>query len=312
MSVPAGVRVRVPAKINLGLAVGPCGDDGYHPLTTVFQSVGLHDDIVASWAPAGEISLTMAGEGAEALPVDGTNLAIRAAALLRDRFGGPDAEELGVHLSIRKGIPIAGGMAGGSADAAGTLLACSVLWDLDTSPDDLRELGAELGADVPFCLMGGTAIGTGRGDRLTPALSRGTYHWVLGLADEGLSTPAVYGRFDEMADAGELIPDADLSDELLQALMAGDAAALGRLLRNDLQAPAVSLRPVLGDVLETGLAHGALGALVSGSGPTVALLAADESSAMDLAGALTASGLCRAVKRVTGPVPGARVVSWEG
>lgn len=301
------VRVRVPAKVNLGLAVGPVGEDGYHPLTTVFQAVGLYDEVVATRAEPGEFTLVMAGEGSEALPVDDTNLAIRAAKLLLERAGDPLFD--GAHLSIRKGIPIAGGMAGGSADAAGALLACSVLWDTDTTPDDLRALGAELGADVPFCLMGGTAVGVRRGDQLTPALSRGTYHWVLAIADEGLSTPTVFRRFDEMADAGEIEPSADLDDTMLTALAAGDGVALGKLLRNDLQEAAFSLRPALQNVLEAGLSHGALGGLVSGSGPTVALLARDETSAVDLSTALSGEGLCRTVRRVAGPVPGARLMS---
>lgn len=301
------VRVRVPAKINLGLAVGPIGADGYHPLTTVFQAVSLYDEIVASRVEPGEFTLSMSGEGSEHLPVDDTNLAIRAAKLLLQRAGDPLFD--GVHLTIRKGIPVAGGMAGGSADAAGALLACSVLWDTDTTPDDLRELGAELGADVPFCLMGGTAVGVRRGDQLTPALSRGTYHWVLAIAEEGLSTPAVYRRFDEMAEAGEITPSADLDDTLLTALAAGDPHRLGPLLRNDLAEPAFALRPALRTVLEAGLAHGAVGGLVSGSGPTVALLAADETSAVDLSTALSGEGVCRTVRRVAGPVPGARLMS---
>ena len=197
-------------------------------------------------------------------------------------------------------------MAGGSADAAGALLACSVLWDLDTSPDELRELGVGLGADVPFTLTGGTALGTDRGDRLAPVLSRGSYHWVLAFSEGELSTPAVFRRFDEM-DLPVVEPLA-VPPELLNALVSGDPAALGRSLVNDLEAPALSLRPQLAQVLEAGREYGALGGIVSGSGPTVAFLAANESAAVDLSVRLSSEGICRAVRRVTGPVPGARLV----
>lgn len=297
------VHVRVPGKINLVLAVGPRRDDGYHELVTVFQAVGLYDDIVAEPGEPGEFSLTMRGEGSEELAVDETNLAIRAARLLADEFRSP---KLGVRLAIRKGIPIAGGMAGGSADAAGTLLACSVLWDLDTSPDDLRDLGAELGSDVPFGLMGGCAVGTGRGERLTPALVRGRYQWVFAFADEGLSTPAVFRQFDELG-LGTGAPQ--LPNGIMAALASGDPRALAASLRNDLQPAALALRPELGELLDFGLAHGALGAVVSGSGPTCGFLTAGESQAIDLSGDLTANGLCRSARRVVGPAPGARLLS---
>ncbi|MGL5406604.1 MAG: 4-(cytidine 5'-diphospho)-2-C-methyl-D-erythritol kinase [Propionibacteriaceae bacterium] len=303
------VRVKVPAKINLGLAVAAVGDDGYHQLTSVFQAVGLYEDIVAEWGSPGEISVVMRGAGAENLPVDATNLAVKAASLLRERFGGDYKEELGVRLSIVKDIPIAGGMAGGSADAAGALLACSVLWDLDTSPDDLMTLGAELGADVPFCLLGGTALGTGRGDQLVPILSRGTYHWVVAVAEEGLSTPAVYRRFDELVTEGKIIPQLELEDELLRALASGDSARVGSSLRNDLQQPALDLRPELAELLAVGTAAGALGALVSGSGPTCVFLANDEAAAINLATVVRTTGMCRIVRCVTGPVSGARLMS---
>ena len=299
------VRVKVPAKINLGLAVAALGVDGYHQLTSVFQAVGIYEDIVAEWGAPGEISLVMRGAGAETLPVDETNLAIKAAHLLRERFGGEYKEELGVSLSIVKDIPIAGGMAGGSADAAGALLACSVLWDLDTTPDDLMALGA----DVPFCLLGGTALGTGRGDQLVPILSRGTYHWVVAVADEGLSTPAVYRRFDELVAEGKIIPQLELDDELLRALASGDPARLGLCLRNDLQQPALDLRPELAELLAVGAEAGSLGTLVSGSGPTCVFLASDEAAAISLATAVRSAGMCRIVRCVSGPVAGARLIS---
>ena len=296
------VRVRVPAKVNLALCVGPVGDDGYHPLGTVFHALSLFDEVVASPAAPGEFTLEVSGEGVADVPTDDRNLAVRAARLLAQRHGD---ETLGVHLQLRKTIPVAGGMAGGSADAAGALLACSVLWDLDTTPDDLHELAAELGSDVPFGLVGGNAIGRGHGDQLLPVLSRGTYHWVLALADGGLSTPSVFRRFDELGAHGDVVIPTEVTD----ALAKGDAAALGRALRNDLQDPALDLRPELAATLQAGTDAGALGALVSGSGPTCAFLAADESIAMDLAAALAKAPTVRAVRRARGPVHGATLLS---
>lgn len=302
--VGGSVHVRVPAKINLGLACGKRGDDGYHPLATLFYAVSLYDDVHAERTDDGRITLTMTGEGAEELPVDDHNLAYRAAAALKAALG--PLCPWGVDLTIRKGIPIAGGMAGGSADAAGALLACSVAWDVDIDPDGLRAVAAELGSDVPFALLGGTAIGVGRGDRLTPALSRGSYHWVLALAEEGLSTPAVYRKFDELG-LGAVHPE--VPAELLHALAANDPVRLGKALHNDLQPAAVALRPHLQRVLNTGLELGALGAVVSGSGPTCAFLAASEATAVDLSVQLSAQGVCRTVRRVQGPMPGARLLN---
>lgn len=298
------VTVRVPAKVNLQLSVGPVRADGYHELATVFHAVGLFDDITATTAPDGAgISLAITGEGEGALPLDDGNLAWRAAALLA-REAGVDPD---VHLSVSKAIPVAGGMAGGSADAAGALVACDALWQLGTPKERLLELAAELGSDVPFAIFGGTAIGTGRGEQLTQVLARGEFHWVFALADGGLSTPAVYAECDRLRGDGH-VPAPHVSDALMQALRAGDAKALGKALRNDLQSAAIRLRPSLRAVLDAGDEYGALGAIVSGSGPTCAFLASSADKALDLAVALTASGTCRTVKRATGPAPGARVI----
>ncbi len=296
------VRVRASGKVNLALRSGRRRPDGYHELATVFQAVSVYDDLDARWAEPGQFDLRVRGAQAELVPSDDSNLAIRAARLLARASGHPG---LGCSLELRKTIPVTGGMAGGSADAAAALLACSVLWDLDTDPDDLLELGAELGADVPFCLTGGTALGTGRGDRIAPVLSRGSYHWVLVLSAGELSTPEVFGRFDEL---GAARGDLATPPELLSALIAGDAVALGQALVNDLQPAAVSLRPELSRVLAVGRELGALGGIVSGSGPTVAFLAADERAAMELSSGLTAEGIGREIRRVHGPVPGARLV----
>lgn len=298
------VRVRASGKVNLVLRSGPRRPDGYHTLATVFQAVSVYDELDARWAGPGQFSVAVQGEQADLVPTDDTNLALRAAKLLARRFG---SEELGCALTIRKAIPVTGGMAGGSADAAAALLACSVLWDLDTAPDDLVTLGTRLGADVPFCLTGGTALGSDRGDRLAPVLSRGTYHWVLAFSEGELSTPAVFGRFDELRrdDAAAL----EVPAGLLNALIAGDAASLGACLVNDLEPAALSLRPGLQQVLAAGSDLGALGGIVSGSGPTVAFLVGDESAAIDLSVGLASHGICRSVKRVYGPVPGVRLIS---
>lgn len=299
--VERATRVRVPAKINLALAVGERAEDGYHPLATVFHAVSLFDEVLA--LPAAQGSFSVATSGIE-VGDDETHLGLRAARLLARRYGD---RRCGVALEVRKAIPVAGGMAGGSADAAGALLACADLWDLDVSPDEMGDLAAELGSDVPFALLGGTAVGTGRGERLVPGLSRGTYHWVLGLAFGGLSTPEVYRRFDELSE-GSSRPEPSVDPEVLAALAAGDPHRLGAVLRNDLEPAALDLRPDLRRTLQAGRELGAVGAVVSGSGPTCAFLAADESAAIDLGNGLTRSGTCVAVRRVTGPAPGARLV----
>lgn len=296
------VVVRCPAKINLQLSVGPLRSDGYHELVTVFHAVSLDDVITASEGRG--VTLTMRGEGAESLPVDDSNLAVRAARLLADHVG----IEPNVAIHIDKSIPIAGGMAGGSADAAGTLVACDALWHTGLSREELSTLAGRLGSDVSFALYGGNAIGRGRGEQVTPILGRGEFHWVLALADQGLSTPEVYRRCDQLRQ-GQQVPQADVSDALIQALRSGDAGALADALHNDLQPAAVSLRPNLKRLLDAGIEFGALGAVVSGSGPTCAFVVRDSDHALDVAVALTASGVCRTVKRAHGPVAGAKVVS---
>ena len=231
---PVGVRVRVPAKINLALKVGPPRPDGYHPLATVYQAVSLYDEVHAAWAEPDEFEVEVTGEGADLVPLDDSNLAVRAARLLARTHGTDDS--LGVSLSIKKAIPVAGGLAGGSANGAAALLACAALWDIDVSAENLRALAAELGSDVPFALLGGTAVGSGRGEEVAPALARGTYHWVLAFGHHGLSTPEVYRRFDE------LNPDAaqpEIPAELMNALRGGDARQLGAALSNDLQPAAL-------------------------------------------------------------------------
>lgn len=300
---PAGVRVRVPAKINLALCVGPPRADGYHPLATVYQAVSLFDEVGAAWDDPGRFSLTVTGDEAGEVPVDDSNLALRAARLLARAYG--EGQPLGVALSIHKAIPVAGGLAGGSSNGAAALLACADLWALDVSLEQMLVLAAQLGSDVPFALLGGTALGSGRGEQVAPVLGRGSYHWVLGFGRTGLSTPAVYRTYDRLR------PDApvpEVPDDLMAALRAGDPIRLGQTLVNDLQPAALELQPQLRRTLETGLDYGALGALVSGSGPTCAFLARSEAAAIDLCVALTADGVVRSARRAVGPVPGARLL----
>ena len=296
------VTARVPAKVNLELMVGPPRSDGFHHLATVFQAVGLHDDITVERAQ--DWGITINGPYADLVPADGTNLALRAARLLAE-----EADiDVPVHITIDKDIPVAAGMAGGSADAAGALLACDALWAVWSSKAVLEGLAAELGSDVPFALVGGTAMGSGRGDQLAPVLGRGRYTWVFALSDVGLSTPAVYAECDRLRSKVR-VPEPRPSESMMTALRSGDAVALGRALRNELQPAALSLQPRLEEVLRTGLDNGALGGIVSGSGPTVAFLVSDAERSLDLAVALTASGAAPAVKRAIGPVRGAHLIT---
>jgi 4-diphosphocytidyl-2-C-methyl-D-erythritol kinase len=307
------VTVRVPAKINLQLAVGPPRADGYHGLVTVFHAVSLFDEVTAT--PAARDGISVSGEGADLVPADGSNLALRAVAALRQAL--PDGPP--VHLAITKRIPVAAGLAGGSADAAAALVACNELWDAGLGQPELAEIAATVGSDVAFGLMGGTAVGRGRGEQLTPALAPATpYHWVLALADGQLSTPAVYAALDKQragragrsggsgSPAGAAEPVLDAA--LMSALRSGHASQVGKALSNDLQPAALALYPALRKTLAAGLELGALGALVSGSGPTCVFLAANAKRALDLAVSLSGAGVCRSVARVTGPVPGASVV----
>ncbi len=306
--VPAAVTVTAPAKINLQLAVGPARADGYHALVTVFHAVSLLDEVTVR--PASLTSIAVTGEDAALVPVNESNLAWRAASALAAAAGVADA---GVHIEIRKRIPVAAGLAGGSADAAATLVACNELWQTGLSPDDLCELGASLGSDVPFAVVGGIAVGRGRGEVLTPALAVGTYHWALAFGQSGLSTAQVYATCDRLrarAAAGgsrEPVGDPELSTPLMAALRSGDPAKVGPLLSNDLQPAAVSMQPELRRALAEGRDHGALGAMVSGSGPTCAFLAKNAAHAREIAVGLTSSGACRTAARATGPVPGASV-----
>lgn len=312
----ARVHVRAPGKINLFLGVGDLDEDGYHPLSTVFQAVSLYEDVIAT--PADGFSVGVSGvEDPETVPLDDRNLALRAAKML----AAATAYDGGVHLQIHKRVPVAGGMGGGSADAAAALVACNELWRTGLGADRLHELAARLGADVPFALMGGTAVGSGRGDVLTPALSRGRYEWVLLLDDEGLSTPAVYRALDmvraEDAEFGAADAEArrrqdpvQVPSSFFESLLSGDPFELGQSLRNQLQAGSFRLRPQLEETIERVCDSGGgsvVGALVSGSGPTIAFLC-ESAEAADLTAA-TLRGQGRTALRAHGPARGAHLVA---
>ncbi len=300
--VPTGsVTVRVPGKVNLYLAVGDVRDDGYHELTTVFHAVSLFDEVTVRTADV--MSLDVIGEGADVLPVDERNLAWQAAELMAEHVGRtPD-----VAITIEKAIPVAGGMAGGSADAAAVLVAMNTLWEQGVPRRDLHTLAAQLGSDVPFALHGGTALGTGRGEELATVLSRNMFHWVLAFADHGLSTPAVFNEIDRLRGAGTP-PQVGEAEPVLAALAAGDPAELAPLLGNELQPAALSLNPALRRTLRAGTEAGALAGIVSGSGPTCAFLCPTASAAVDVGTELAGAGVCRTIRVASGPVHGARVV----
>lgn len=298
------VTVRVPAKVNLQLSVGPRESDGYHQLVTVFQAISIFDEVtVKIGEQASGINLTVSGDQVHGVPTDSSNLVVKAAELIADKF----EIDIDVSIDIKKSIPVAGGMAGGSADAAAAIVAIDELYSLDMTREEMHSIASQLGSDVPFLLSGGTAIGQGRGDQLTAALSRGTYHWVLALSSVGLSTPAVYSECDRLRQ-GLDISEPQISDALMQALLTADPSNVGKLLVNDLQPAACSLRPALRLILDVGQEYGALGAIVSGSGPTVAFLVSDEEHGLDLAVALSASGVVGSVTRAFGPVHGAKVI----
>jgi 4-diphosphocytidyl-2-C-methyl-D-erythritol kinase len=302
------VAVRVPGKINLELLVGPLRDDGYHELSTILQAVSVYDRVSVSTSESWSVHVT--GPYADRVPTDDSNIALVAAKALgrrRPRRGRLDP----VRIDIDKNIPVAGGMAGGSADAAATLVACRELWQLDHVDNDLlEEIAADIGSDVPFLLHGGTAIASGRGEQVTPVLGRGELHWVIWAGEGmGLSTPEVYAESDRLREESGAEPDAPQpSGELMTALRRMDTDEVAAALRNDLQDAAVSLEPRLSEVLQAGMELGARAALVSGSGPTVAFLTGSQAEAMDLSVGLAANGPTGDIVRAIGPVPGAQVV----
>ncbi len=298
----AWVTASAPAKINLHLGVGPVRPDGYHPLATVYQAIGLIDEVTVAPAPA--YSVTVTGNPRLTLtdvPLDDSNIAVRAARLLAEHAGVHGA----VSIRIDKGIPVAGGMAGGSADAAATLVACDALWGLAYPREVLMELAGTLGSDVPFAIAGGTAVGSGRGELVVPAMVQGDYWWVVVESPQGLSTPAVYAEFDALH-AGSPVPDPVIPVALMEALRNSDLKGVADAMGNDLEPAALRLRPELGEVLTAGVQAGALGSLLSGSGPSCLFLCEDKEHAVAVVAALGDAGMGPA-SMARGPVAGATV-----
>ena len=300
------VVATAPAKINLCLGVGPLRPDGFHALATVYQAVGLHDQVTVTDADRTTVEVSTASRvPVDGVPTDETNIAVRAARLLAEHHG----VERGVAIVIEKGIPVMGGMAGGSADGAASLLACDQLWGLRTPREELLELAGELGSDVPFALLGGTAIGSGRGELVTPLMTRGEYWWVVLESPQGMSTPAVYREFDAMHAAAP-VGDPEIPDALVQALVGHDVVGLGAALTNDLQPAAFRLRPELAASLDQGRLETAFGAVLSGSGPSCLFLCESRAHAVQVAAGLEARNL-GPVSFAPGPVPGAQVIARD-
>ncbi|WP_080795913.1 4-(cytidine 5'-diphospho)-2-C-methyl-D-erythritol kinase [Corynebacterium pacaense] len=309
------VTARAWSKINLHLGVGAARGDGFHELLTVFQTLDLHDEVTLRIDPsrpagAGSVVRSLTSSGASGVPADESNLAWRAVDALVGhwRAAHPGEPLATVDIHIRKGIPVAGGMAGGSADAAAALRAVDS-WLGPFGQDTLLVIASGLGSDVPFTLLGGTMLGTGRGEKLVDVLCRGRYHWAIAVSPRGLSTPTVFNKLDQM----QRVPSLDI-DELVRALLSGDPHELAPHLRNDLQAAALSLRPDLRGTLAAGTRAGALAGIVSGSGPTVAFLCADARHAEDVAEEIR-DAVSIVVHTASGPVPpphrGAHIISTE-
>ncbi|MEI6404898.1 MAG: 4-(cytidine 5'-diphospho)-2-C-methyl-D-erythritol kinase [Actinomycetes bacterium] len=295
------VTVRVPAKINVYLGVGPRNSDGFHDVATVFQALSVYDEVTVTQSDSLQIFAT--GKLASLVPLDSSNLAWKAALAVAQA----SSVEPHVHITINKSIPVAAGLAGGSADAAATIVACNILWGNLLTRDQVDEIARQLGSDVPFMMHGGVALGSGRGDNLSPVMTRGSFHWVLATFTQGLSTPEMYSRLDQQRGLGfQQAPE--VPQDVMFALARGDINELGKALHNDLQSAALAARPSLHDVLDFGRDNGALGALVSGSGPTCAFLVENESKAIDLVVAFSSSGLVDSVIHAHGPVHGAREV----
>lgn len=329
------VTAVAPGKVNLSLRVGPVRSDGYHPVASLYFAVSLYEEVTVAPRADDLITVSVSERSAfadvqrqdsatgeiysEPIPVDESNLAHRAATLLRDTLRARQDSVLslpqhqsqlcGVDITLVKNVPIAGGMGGGSADAAATLVACSALWEAGLTKEQLCELGATLGADIPFSLVGGAAVGQGVGDELSPLLTHGELHLVIVPAASGLSTPEVYRQLDALRTGAGVEADAvpSLDEDLVRAVSAADVESVATLMVNDLQAPAVSMLPDLDDMLDAGQVHGALHGMVSGSGPTVMFLASSAEHAAALASRLQDSADVWAIP-VSGPVSGARVL----
>jgi 4-diphosphocytidyl-2-C-methyl-D-erythritol kinase len=269
-------RFKTNAKVNLFLRVLGKRVDGYHEVETILQVIRLGDDIQVQTTNTGRVEIVMewVDGGRGVLPTEDENLITLAAGRLIALWASHD----GIKVRVRKRIPIGAGLGGGSGNAAGALVVLSELWAMGLERDRLKELAAEVGSDVPYCIEGGTALATARGENLTPLPSPETMWFVLGITDEPLLTRDVYDAWDELPAAEEVS-----SAVMTMALGAGDAEEVASLLHNDLEPAVFRLKPELEKKKELLIDGGALGACLSGSGPTMYGLASDEEHARRIA-----------------------------
>ena len=269
-------RFRTYSKVNLFLRVVGRRPDGYHEIESIFHGISLSDEIDITITDGDDIEVEMDVErGSDrAAPRIEENLAYLAARALVDR----GLEATGVRIHITKRIPIGAGLGGGSGNAAGVLVALNELWKGALGADVLGEVGASVGSDVPYCLTGGTVLASGRGERLSSLPSPSDMHLVLGVSREPLLTRDVYERWDELAFDAEVG-----SAPMTLALGAGDPREVAELLHNDLEPAAFSLRPELEELKKVISSAGALGAGLTGSGPTLFGIAEDDEHARDIA-----------------------------
>jgi 4-diphosphocytidyl-2-C-methyl-D-erythritol kinase len=284
------ITASAPGKINLYFAVGPKLENGYHEVCSVYLALNLREEVSVTKATDLKIGVSGTINNLESVPTDESNLVVKAAKLVTEET---------LSFGIQKQVPIAGGMGGGSADAAASLMATSELFGTELPANSVA-----LGADVPFALMGGVALGTGVGENLTPLPMHGKLHIVLIPSEGQLSTPVVYNHLDELRESAALVPDSAPTEptELIEALKHGHVEEVAKHAHNDLQWAALSLKPELQDTIDRAKAAGALAAMVSGSGPTVFAIAKDEISANKIATEFGGSAIV-----TTGPSAGAKI-----
>lgn len=297
-----------PGKINVFFQVGSLQSNGYHDVASLYQAVNLLEVVTVSESKTWEVSTTgsLSAEQLAEIPTDERNLVVKAALALAEVAGISNPKPM--RFDIRKRIPVAGGMAGGSADAAAALIAINDSWCLGLAKERIFEVGSGLGADVPFSLLGGSAIGTGTGTDLLSVESV-QLNWVIAISPGTLSTPAVFHKLDsmrvEMGEDPTQLREPRVPDELLASLKIG-ATEVAKYMHNDLESAAIQLAPELTKTIDLGIRLGALRAMVSGSGPTIAMLCSDQEAAVRLASDLRQRGLNAIACH--GPVAGATIL----